>query len=112
MKKIKPRGKQGTLFIQVLRDETYIRMDTFKPIYDGTDHMEFECMLCGGLVDVIQVEMRQYRRVGAFDLYFYLSCPICGASGQRKIYLDRNPEKYEYDQEKARSVGMERMKKK
>ena len=106
----KPTGKRGMIFSQVKcgnEDMYLIAGDNFNPIYDGTDHFEFECPACHSVADVLNVEMRNYRRKNSFDLYFFIECPKCKRSGQRKIYLDRN-QKFEYDCEPRRTLGMKR----
>ena len=61
---------------------------------DDTDHMQFVCGECLSQAHIIEIK-RMNRMVGVdceFTLYFYLGCPNCGLTGQRKLYInDKGP---------------------
>jgi hypothetical protein len=82
------RVKKGWLYAIFNPDETIIRCKRFDPIYDSTDHLNFVCYNCLSIAEVIGIRMiSPYGRGIPEALFFYLRCPECDATGQRKIYL-------------------------
>lgn len=70
-------------------DSVLIRGGNFIPTWNSTDHLAFACSECNQGADVLEVRTKRYG--DRYALYFYLGCPGCGATGQRKIYLDGSP---------------------
>jgi hypothetical protein len=87
-----PSHRSGGTIYSVVDDKTIdIRGDHFLPTFDSTDHLSFACEKCKTIADVLAIVFNpNYSRPPnpRFALFFYLECPKCGASGQRKIYLD------------------------
>jgi len=85
---------RGELIYSILDRESYlIRGDHFLPTWDTTDHFHFVCGKCKGVADVLEIRFDpQYGSDVKYALFFYLGCRVCGATGQRKIYLDRRPD--------------------
>ena len=81
---------RGELIYSILDRESYlIRGDHFLPTWDTTDHFHFVCGKCKGVADVLEIRFDpQYGSDVKYALFFYLGCRVCGATGQRKIYLD------------------------
>jgi hypothetical protein len=80
----------GTIYSVVDEKTIDINGDHFLPTFDSTDHLSFVCEECKTVADVLAVlfDPNYSRPNPRFALFFYLGCPKCGASGQRKIYLD------------------------
>jgi len=83
--------QKNTVIFNKVR-EICINGDNFVPTWDSTDHFNFACSKCKSASDILRVEVYPDR---GFDevsksgaIYFYLGCPKCGATGQRKIYLE------------------------
>lgn len=55
--------------------------------HDCTDHFWFTCEKCGDRAEVKRV-FRDDNYANTPTIYFYLKCPRCGITGQRKIYLE------------------------
>jgi len=71
--------------------------DSPKPVYDNTDHLQFQCEKCSALVDMLDVRLDHHGR--DYTLFLFLGCPKCGASGARKIYwndMGRTPSEMDY----------------
>jgi hypothetical protein len=58
----------------------------FLPTWDSTDHFNFACD-CGAIAEIVEVKYRPDYPVEEDTLFFYLECPKCGRTGQRKTYL-------------------------
>jgi ferredoxin len=82
----RPEGKLGTVYSILDQESILIGGSEFLPTWDKTDHLHFACGGCNHVADILQVFL---TRDGLFTLFFWLGCPNCGATGQRKIYLDR-----------------------
>jgi hypothetical protein len=65
--------------------------DCFVPTWDNTDHLHFACENCRSISDILEVRLTISTRNSFHILHIFLGCPTCGATGQRKIYLDRRP---------------------
>lgn len=78
------------IYQAVDKHHLFIRGGTFLPTWDTTDHLHFVCAECKSVADILAVRfVPNYSKSDVkFALYFYLACPKCGATGQRKIYLD------------------------
>jgi hypothetical protein len=83
---VRPKGKLGTVYSVLDQESILIGGSGFLPTWDETDHLHFACAGCNNIADILQVFL---KRDGLFTLFFWLGCPNCGATGQRKIYLDR-----------------------
>jgi hypothetical protein len=87
----KPNVKGGVIYNIVEKETTLLRGDYFLPIWDSTDHLQFACQKCKSTADILRIKIdANYAKPPnpKYALFFYLACPSCGASGQRKIYLD------------------------
>ena len=58
----------------------------FDLIWDSTDHFNFICNKCGNIPNVSSASFDIVEFYPT--LRFYLLCPGCGMSGQRKIYCN------------------------
>ena len=65
----------------------YIGDPIFVPVFDLTDHFHFVCARCKEISQVLSV-IRDDSYANTPTIYFWLKCPICGAVGARKIYLE------------------------
>ncbi|MEM2904994.1 MAG: hypothetical protein QW587_04565 [Candidatus Bathyarchaeia archaeon] len=86
----RPKAKEGLIY--TILDENALSIDGahFIPSWDSTDHLHFVCGRCKGVADVLQVKLdASYAADVRYALFFYLGCRLCGATGQRKVYLDR-----------------------
>ncbi|RLI19017.1 hypothetical protein DRO54_09280 [Candidatus Bathyarchaeota archaeon] len=87
----KPKVRGGIIYSAV--NHRCIHGGRFLPTWDGTDHFHFVCAKCKGVADVLAVKFcTDYGGGVKYALFFYLGCRKCGATGQRKIYLDRRPD--------------------
>ncbi|MEM4497583.1 MAG: hypothetical protein QW692_02015 [Nitrososphaerota archaeon] len=86
----KPVYKAGFIYRNVEEDSILIKGDIFIPTWDDTDHFHFVCAKCKSVAHVLAIDLRSPRTLGfpGFSLRFMLGCPDCGATGQRKIYLE------------------------
>lgn len=88
-----PEARGGLIYSVLDRETHLIKGDCFLPTWDTTDHFHFVCEKCKGVADVLMVKfVSDYSDDIKYALFFYLGCRKCGASGQRKIYLDRRPD--------------------
>lgn len=88
LKKAKTRG--GLIYTALDGESYSIGGDVFLPTWDSTDHFHFVCKKCKAVADVLAVKFNtRYGGGVKHALFFYLGCRKCGATGQRKIYLDR-----------------------
>lgn len=89
----KPKVKGGLIYSVLDQDNYLIHGDSFLPTWDETDHFHFVCKKCKSVADVLEVRfITNYSKTVKYALFFYLGCRKCGATGQRKIYLDRCPD--------------------
>jgi len=89
----KPVARGGKIYSILDPKRNYIRGDHFQPTWDGTDHFHFVCEKCKGVADVLEVKhYDNYSNEVKYALFFYFGCRVCGATGQRKMYLDRRPD--------------------
>lgn len=85
----KPRRRNGEVYSILDREYHFIGGGEFDPTWDTTDHFHFICHACLTAADVLEVKLHSPYGGGIkYALFFYLGCPKCGATGQRKIYLD------------------------
>lgn len=87
----KPNAKGVIIYNIIEKESTFFESDLFLPMWDSTDHLHFACQKCKSVADVLRIKFnKKYSKPPnpRFALFFYLGCPNCGASGQRKIYLD------------------------
>lgn len=86
----KPRSKRsGWVYSAIDLSTHFYQGDHFLPTWDETDHLHFVCAKCKHVADVLSVKLdANYSDEVKYALFFYLGCPNCGATGQRKIYLD------------------------
>jgi len=88
-----PKITRARLIYSLIDPETeLIHGDIFLPTWDSTDHLFFICEKCKTAADVLHVMFDPHYAKPpnpSYALFFRLGCPKCGASGQRKIYLDR-----------------------
>lgn len=88
----KPKTKSGVLYSAIDEQSVLIGGSRFLPTWDETDHFHFVCAKCKSVADILQVRFdANYGKDVKYALFFYLGCRKCGATGQRKIYLDRRP---------------------
>ena len=87
---IKPKTVRGGIIYSTIDTETRLFHGAcFLPTWDSTDHLHFICEHCKSVADVLQVRFTShYSKTPRYALFFYLGCPECGATGQRKIYFD------------------------
>jgi len=86
----KPKTKGGLMYTALDEESVMIHADHFLPTWDGTDHLHFVCEKCKSVADILTVKFdTSYSSDPKYALFFYLGCRGCGATGQRKIYLDR-----------------------
>ena len=111
----KPNAKGGIVYNVIEKESTFFEGDRFLPIWDSTDHLSFACQKCRSVADVLRIKFnKKYSRPPnpRFALFFYLGCPNCGRSGQRKIYLDltltRWPNQITFDEDKIYVYDNER----
>jgi len=80
------KTRARTIYLAV--DNLMIQGDEFLPTWDTTDHFHFVCAGCHCVANVYEIIFvpKYSGQVGA-SLHFFLSCPECEKSGQRKIYL-------------------------
>jgi len=84
----KPKCTRATFIYTSINELACTGFSNFIPTWDSTDHFHFCCADCGVMADVLEVRFYPYREDGKlYALFFYLGCPKCGATGQRKIYL-------------------------
>lgn len=88
----KAKFKSGITYSILDPEYHQIYGNLFLPTWDGTDHLHFVCGRCRTVADILEVNLRlihlPYLGDATHALYFYLGCPECGATGQRKVYLD------------------------
>ena len=77
------RYRGGFIFLSVDPESCLIGGDRFVPTFDDTDHLQFACANCFSIADILAVVKR------GDEIYFWLGCPKCGKTGQRKIYLTK-----------------------
>jgi hypothetical protein len=93
----KPKAKVGIIYTVLEEDHELINGDVFIPSWDGTDHLHFVCANCKGVADILQVHFEtDYGGDIKYALFFWLGCRKCGATGQRKLYLDRRADACEF----------------
>jgi hypothetical protein len=86
----KPKARGGLIYTALDEETVSIHGGRFLPTWDSTDHFHFICEECKSVADVLRVKFdANYGGGVKYALFFYLGCRKCGASGQRKIYLDR-----------------------
>jgi len=86
-------AKAGKIYSILGRGSHFIGGGHFLPTWDETDHFNFVCQKCKGVADVLQVKhYDNYSNEVKHALFFYFGCRVCGATGQRKMYLDRRPD--------------------
>jgi hypothetical protein len=86
----KPKAKGGAIYTAVDPESFLIGAAHFLPTWDTTDHFRFACEACKSVADVLAVRFcSHYDSEVKYALFFYLGCRKCGATGQRKIHLDR-----------------------
>lgn len=84
----KPKAKGGIIYSTIDEETIFIDGQSFSIAYDDTDHFSFVCDGCHHIVEVLQVKfVTNCADDQKFALFFYLGCPQCGATGQRKIYF-------------------------
>jgi len=101
----KPKTKGGIIYSAIDNESITIHGDVFVPTWNTTDHLHFACQKCKSVADVLRVELADnYSSDARYALFFYLGCRRCGATGQRKIYLDRRAKacvfQHTYDESK------------
>jgi len=77
------RYKGGFIYLSIDPKSYLIGNGRFVPTFDDTDHLQFACANCFSIADILAV-----IRKGDV-IYFWLGCPKCGKTGQRKIYLSK-----------------------
>jgi hypothetical protein len=88
-----PEARAGKIYSILKRGSRIISRNHFLPTWDGTNHFHFICEECKGVADVLEVRLKLLRGTDQkFVLSFYFGCRVCGATGQRRIYLDRHPD--------------------
>jgi hypothetical protein len=93
----KPKTRGGVIYTILDHESFLIGGTTFLPTWDSTDHLHFVCAGCNGVADILTVHFdAHYRSDVKYALFFYLGCRRCGATGQRKMYLDRRPSACKY----------------
>ena len=81
--------RDGFWYSAVDEEALAIGGGVFLPTWDDTDHFHFVCKACKCVADVLGVRFKgKYGEDVDHALFFYLGCPSCGQTGQRKIYLD------------------------
>lgn len=89
----KAKFKSRTIYSILDSEHDFIDGNFFLPTWDSTDHLHFVCMSCRTVADILEVKTdltySPYPSNPMYTLYFYLGCPECGATGKRKVYLDR-----------------------
>lgn len=106
----KPKIRGGIIYSLLDPEAGYmITGDHFLPTWDSTDHFHFVCGECKTVADVLEVKaLHPYGSGIKCAIFFYLGCPACGNSGQRKIYLDRRPEAAGYQVTHVPSMHLDR----
>ena len=111
----KPNVKGGIIYNIIEEESTFFEGGKFLPMWDSTDHLHFACQTCKSVADVLRIKFdAKYSKPPnpRFALFFYLGCPNCGRSGQRKLYLDltltRWPCQITFDEDKIYVYGNER----
>ncbi len=90
----KPIATSESLIYSLIDQESKIfDASNFLPTWDSTDHFHFVCQKCKSVADVLEGKFsRSYGGGVNYALFFRLGCRRCGATGQRKIYLDNLPD--------------------
>jgi hypothetical protein len=60
--------------------------DSFLPVFDYSDHLQFACTTCKEVAVILQVKKETCANTPI--LYFLMLCPKCGGCGMRKVYLE------------------------
>lgn len=90
---VKPKTRGGIIYSALDPETHHIGGGVFLPTWDTTDHLHFACTSCKSVADVLQVHFdANYSDDVKYALFFYLGCRGCGATGQRKVYLDDRPD--------------------
>jgi len=86
----RPQSKRSGWVYSAVDLSTHLYQgDQFLPTWDETDHLHFVCAKDKHVADILSVKLdASYSDEVKYALFFYLGCPKCGATGQRKIYLD------------------------
>jgi len=96
----KPICKTGFVWSKVDLDTLLVEGFTpFLPTWDDTDHLQFVCGICLAVADILAVSVTDVPDViderARFTLRFFLRCPMCGATGVRKVYLNNDRARFQ-----------------